>query len=311
VTPLGRTLILAATLALGPREGIASGPDCEPPRIRSIGSFGYFASALAVDSQNNLYVSPFSGPAIQKYSPSGVFLGTLGATYRSTGVAVTLSGRVYIVDAGACAVDVLARDGQPEFQWGTCDTNAGDFGNPVGIAVASNGDVYVGDYYIPRIQRFSSTGTYIGEWGSQGSGPGQFAGGVTAFAFSPNGEVLVADAGNCRIERFTPEGVYLGEWALTGNPTFGCNVIEVATDDQGNAYVTDYPTGTVSVFSPTGELRCSWNGSRDQAFYILAGVTVDHLGNIWVADNSGAQEFGYLPVPTHATTWGRLKAAYR
>ena len=42
------------------------------------------------------------------------------------------------------------------------------------VAVDNNGSVYVSDTGNNRIQKFSSTGTYVSQWGSEGSGDGQF-----------------------------------------------------------------------------------------------------------------------------------------
>ncbi len=54
-----------------------------------------------------------------------------------------------------------------------------------------------------RIQQFLRDGTFLGAWGTPGSGDGQFAepGGV---AVDPAGRVLVADTGNARIQVFRP-----------------------------------------------------------------------------------------------------------
>ena len=44
---------------------------------------------------------------------------------------------------------------------------------PRSAAVAPDGTVYIADTYNHRIQRFSSTGEFLGTWGSQGNDDGQ------------------------------------------------------------------------------------------------------------------------------------------
>ncbi|MCX5800056.1 MAG: 6-bladed beta-propeller [Candidatus Eisenbacteria bacterium] len=77
----------------------------------------------------------------------------------------------------------------------------GQFHYPRGIAVDASGNVYVGDTCNHRIQVFTSSGTYITEWGGLGTGPGQFQG-PHGIAFDASGNVYVADKGNYRIQVF-------------------------------------------------------------------------------------------------------------
>ncbi len=48
--------------------------------------------------------------------------------------------------------------------WGSQGSGAGQFTNPVGIAVGPTGDVYVADAGNNRIQKFNSNGTYLRQW---------------------------------------------------------------------------------------------------------------------------------------------------
>src|SRR5262245_22548269 len=83
-------------------------------------------------------------------------------------------------------------------QWGSYGSGNGEFNRPYHIAVDAAGDVYVVDWERAslggnsRIQKFTGTGTYLTQWGSPGSGNGQFdtPTGVAADAF---GNVFVSD----------------------------------------------------------------------------------------------------------------------
>ena len=72
-----------------------------------------------------------------------------------------------------------------------------------GIAVDSSGNVYVSDHD-NRVQKFDSGGTYITQWGTQGSGNGQFSYPWSITADS-SGNVYVLDSGNNRIQVLSPQ----------------------------------------------------------------------------------------------------------
>jgi DNA-binding beta-propeller fold protein YncE len=86
---------------------------------------------------------------------------------------------------------------------------------PEAIAIAPGGDVYEGDQFGYVVQRFSRTGQFKRQFGSHGSGPGQF-GSVGALAVAADGDVYVLDSTNDRIEVFTADGRFLRQWGGPG-----------------------------------------------------------------------------------------------
>ena len=64
----------------------------------------------------------------------------------------------------------------------------GVFRQPQAVAVAPSGDVYVGDRWSYVVQHFSPGGTFLGEFGEYGSGPGQF-GAIGGIAHDSAGNV--------------------------------------------------------------------------------------------------------------------------
>lgn len=72
----------------------------------------------------------------------------------------------------------------------------------------SDGSVYVADPGNDRIQKFSSSGAFLVEFGTSGTGDGQFDL-PQGIAVDPvSGDVYVADSNNNRVQRFTSAGVY-------------------------------------------------------------------------------------------------------
>ena len=77
---------------------------------------------------------------------------------------------------------------------------AGQFKYPYSVAVDGSGNVYVADTENHRIQKFGPDGTFLTQWGSLGSGDGEFNRpyGVAV----EGGFVYVADTNNHRIQKF-------------------------------------------------------------------------------------------------------------
>jgi len=98
--------------------------------------------------------------------------------------------------------------GQPETKNPFCGTSD--------IAFAPNGHLFISDGYgNARILEYTADGKRLHEWGTKGTGPGEFRL-PHGIAVDEKGIVYVADRENGRIQRFTPEGKYLGEWADLG-----------------------------------------------------------------------------------------------
>lgn len=111
------------------------------------------------------------------------------------------------------------------------------------------GDVYVVDRGNSRVEIFSSSGTYVGQFNGSSSPTGVFSWpgsekpeGAIAVDNSTDpldpsaGDVYVADMGHKAIDKFTPSGSYIGQ--LTGPPTTRFQSIEgVAVDPSGALWV--------------------------------------------------------------------------
>jgi DNA-binding beta-propeller fold protein YncE len=86
---------------------------------------------------------------------------------------------------------------------------------PSGIAIDSSGNAYVADFGNNRIQKFDLSGTFLGKWGINGGGDGQFRD-PRGIAVDSSGNVYVADSGNNRIQKFTSTGSFVTKWGGYG-----------------------------------------------------------------------------------------------
>ncbi len=185
-------------------------------------------------------------PPVLKFSAAGEFMGAFGTGLvgRPHGFSVDHEGNLWLTDVAlmpgeiGAVVHKLSPAGDLVMTLGTPGTVGQDrerFNRPASVAVAENGDIFVADGEGPnnRIVKFSPDGRYLMEWGTTGSGQGQFST-PHDLAIDSQGRVFVGDRGNSRIQIFQPDGTFVDEWSHFGRPS-GI-YINRATD---TLYVTD------------------------------------------------------------------------
>jgi len=153
-------------------------------------------------------------------------------------IRVDVDGNVWTTDSGSSMVYKFSPDGETllRIEVGGIPADCGNFCGTTDVAFAPNGHVFVADgYRNARILEYSPEGRKLKEWGSAGTGPGQFRL-PHSIQIDDNGVVYVADRENGRVQRFDMDGAYLGEWSTFGK-TFG---LELA----GNAlWLSSVPRG--------------------------------------------------------------------
>ena len=100
-------------------------------------------------------------------------------------------------------------------EWGSFGiVDAGHFSHPQFIAVGEDGSIYVSDLGNKRVQKFTSEGQYLTEWGKSGKLSGEFhyPSGIAVSADS----VFVADRDLNRIQKFTTDGEFVSQWGGKG-----------------------------------------------------------------------------------------------
>ena len=132
-------------------------------------------------------------------------------------------GNVWTVDAGNSMLLKFTPEGKKlqEISVGEVATGKNCF-TPVlcgttDVAFGPNGRLFISDGYgNARVLEYSKDGKRVNQWGTSGTGPGQFQ--VPHGIAVGNNTVYVADRTNARIQRFDLSGKYLGEWTHLGRP---------------------------------------------------------------------------------------------
>ena len=220
-------------------------------------------------------------------------------------LAVGPDGNLYVTDVSQ-RVTVISPAGTVLRRWGKPGTGPGEFkfisfdpttpsavaGN---IAVGPDGNVYVSDSGNARVQVFTQQGRFIRQFGSFGSGQGQF---LHPFDLVVDGagNVYVADDQAQTLSKFSPAGKVvwqIGEGVSTDPDLIGYlhfaeidahGRLVIVNDGQRRVLYVDPSGHKVDAFSP------STSGSPTGS---VCEATVDALGNTYV--------IGCGPQPTGPT----------
>ncbi len=247
-----------------------------------------------VDEQDNIWIAGNSDGIVQKWSHDGAeMLLQIGTKGLCDGPPTTRPTAPY----PTC--------GEPGFNTSETLLNA-----PADLAVDPNpdpvtgerGSVYIADGYgNHRVVVFDSAGRYLRQWGSAGSGPGQFVEGggghPHCVAVSNDGLVYACDRGQNRIQVFDREGnlqrIINIDPPAQMNATLRATDIELSRDPaQRYLYVVDLGSDAVWLLDRlTGgiEGQVGRPGHMAGEFTFPHTVVVDSDGSLYVAETIGGR----------------------
>ena len=266
-------------------------------------------SWLSFTSSTN--VSTFAGNATPGILDGN---GTDATFNKPTAVAVDSNGTVYVADKDNHLIRKITSTGEVSTFAGNgtagSDNNvtgtAASFNQPRGIAVDSNGIVYVADTQNSLIRKITPDGevsTLAG--GTYGNADGNIASATFGFiqgvTVDSNNNVYVVDNTNRRIRKITPEGIVsnlagsgnIGTQNGTGITANFSSPQGITTDSSGNVYVTEgivikkiTPAGVVTTFAGSQYAGAVDGNVTVASFNTIMGIAIDRSGNAYVADEA-------------------------
>ena len=219
---------------------------------------------VAVDAQDNIYVSDSEAGKIFVFEPGGKFRRTIGSLKggegyfkRPTGIAVDSSAkRIYVTDTLRDKIFVLDMDGAVLQTIGRRGNGEVEFNLPTEVLVRDQ-DLFVVDAMNFRVQFLNRLGRFETEVGRLGDSSGSM---------------------------FRPKGI--------------------GVDSEGHLYVVDGLWGVIQVFDRQGRLLYYFGtrGTGIGEFQLPAGLFIDHDDRIFVVDsfNRRIQVFRYFGLPKTA-----------
>lgn len=174
--------------------------------------------------------------------------------------------------------------------YGTSGTATGQLDQPEDVLynpVDSHHYLYVADRGRSRILMYdSTTGAYVGEFGSSGTSSGHDIAGPVGLAADSSGNIYVASinyglSSNFRfIQKYDAAGNWLTGWGITGsgNGSFSsASAIAIGPDTvtggQG-VFVADQGNNLIQVFGTDGTFRRQWSVTQPKGVVVLSTGTV-------------------------------------
>ena len=168
--------------------------------------------------------------------------------------------------------------------------------SPTNLAIAPNGDLYVGDGYgSSYINQYNSKGEYIRTFGGKGKEAGKLdcPHGIIVDRRDGTPILTVADRGNARIQRFTLDGKHIDFVSGTNMPchfNFFKNGDVVVPDLGARVTLLDKQNKVIANLGDDSESK--WRDTRKLSrdhftpgkFVAPHGACFDHEGNIFVVE---------------------------
>jgi tripartite motif-containing protein 71 len=266
-----------------------------------------------------VYVTDTNLDQVNVFSPTGVPVGSWGTSGSGNGellapdwVAVGPNRNVYVVDGGegdAPRVQEFTPGGTFVRGW-SVGGHPDDVMWTWGMAIGPDGTIFITDEWHYQVLAFDRTGAFLRQWGTRGTGPGQFLA-AHGIAVSPSGVVYVSDPLAHRISAFASDGGFLFSWgsAGSGDGQFG-DVEGLCTDLAGRVYACDRGNNLVQVFSSEGEFIGKWS-TYDLDVPYQAAVNGNTMVFVLFTAGGTVGRYDYLATPAARPSWGRVKSLYR
>jgi len=284
---------------------------------------------IAVDQEGNVYVSGGYKDVvvdhfIQKFNSDGDFILKFGGFGSDLGKFNVPQGIfvkdnfLYVADKYNGRIQKFNLDGTCLNSWstkvpGTIDEWIGS--GPIGIAVDSNGRIYITDrcqteFAVERVKIFYPGGKHKGAWKSFGNRDGFFFHPV-GMDVDSKGTIYVCDQQNFRIQNYSQEK---GKWKSWGydkrgdddHPIVPYDIAIKETEKEYSIYITDSASDRVMKFDKNGFFIKSLlaDSSIGISLNFPTGIAIDNQENVYISDSSNHRIIKYNERLDTFFAWG-------
>ncbi len=255
---------------------------------RANGQF-FYATDIAISHSGNMYFGDSYNRRVQQFDSAGNFVtkwGGLGNPLSTIWqVAVDNNDNVYVVDTDLNTIFKFDPQGN---YLAALNIGAGS------IAFDSHNNMFIASG--TSIKKYDTDLNLAAQWGSQGSGQGQFIA-LWGIAIDKSDNVVVSDTVSRRITKFDNNGNFLTQWGTPGSAPgqFAAAPMGIAIDSANNVFVSVMYAYSIMKFDSSGNFLTQWGtfGTGNGQFNQARRLAVDSSDNVIVADaeNKRYQKF--------------------
>ncbi|QDU41690.1 Virginiamycin B lyase [Symmachiella dynata] len=197
-----------------------------------------------------------------------------------SGLAVDDKDQVWFFRKGPDPVQVYSASGEFVRSWGK-----DRFLNPHQLRIGPDGNIWVADFGLHVVQKFTPEGELLQTLGVRGEkGDDELHFNMpTDMVITPKGDIFVTDGyGNRRIVHFDKDGQFVKAWGSYGTEP-GKFVLPhaIQLDSKGLLYVADRNSARIQIFTQEGELVDQWSN-----LIMPWGISINKKDEIWVCGSS-------------------------
>ena len=236
------------------------------------------AQGVAVDKDNNVFVSDNCNNRVQKFTHDGVYISQFGTAGSGNGefsctegIAFDSTGNIFVVDGCNSRVEKFDASGTYIMQFGA--TGPGQLSYPESIAIDSVNNMYVtdGNGYV---QKFDPNGTHLYQIDGIGTDAGEFSY-VEGLAVDEKDNVYISDNGNNTLHIFNADGDYLSSYGGPGSGDGQFDHPYYIGYTSGKLYIADSWNHRVQVISVKDAVELSDSSASVEGKSLLGNPTID------------------------------------